>query len=100
MANFRNYNLNGRGKAMEYSFGTHGICARQIIIDVDEDSEIVNNVKFVGGCSGNTQGVAALVRGRKIDEVVGLLKGIDCNYKGTSCPDQLACALEQIKSEI
>ena len=85
---------------MQYEFGTHGICARQIIIDVDEDTETVNAVRFIGGCSGNTQGVAALVKGRKIDEVVSLLKGIDCNYKGTSCPDQLARALEQIKSEI
>ncbi len=85
---------------MEYRFGTQGICARQIIVDVDEDTETVNRVQFVGGCSGNTQGVAALVKGRKIDEVVGLLKGIDCNFKGTSCPDQLACALEQIQSEI
>ena len=85
---------------MEYRFGTHGICAREIIVDVDEDTETVNRVQFIGGCSGNTQGVAALVKGRKIDEVVSLLKGIDCNFKGTSCPDQLACALEQIKSEI
>ena len=85
---------------MQYKFGTQGICARQIIIDVDEDSETVNAVQFIGGCSGNTQGVAALVKGRKIDEVVSLLKGIDCNFKGTSCPDQLARALETIKSEI
>lgn len=85
---------------MQYKYGTQGICARQIIIDVDEDSEVVNGVQFVGGCSGNTQGVAALVKGRKIDEVVSLLKGIDCNFKGTSCPDQLARALEDIKSEI
>ncbi len=85
---------------MQYEFGTYGICARKIIVDVDEVSETVNSVQFIGGCSGNTQGVAALVKGRKIDEVVGLLKGIDCNYKGTSCPDQLARALEEIKSEI
>ncbi len=85
---------------MEYKYGTQGICARQIIIDVDEATETVNSVQFVGGCSGNTQGVAALVKGRKIDEVVGLLKGIDCNFKGTSCPDQLARALEDIQSEI
>lgn len=85
---------------MQYKYGTRGICARQIIIDVDEESETVNSVQFVGGCSGNTQGVAALVKGRKIDEVVSLLKGIDCNFKGTSCPDQLARALEDIKSEI
>ena len=85
---------------MQYKFGTHGICARQIIVDVDEVTETVNAVQFIGGCSGNTQGVAALVKGRKMDEVIGLLKGIDCNYKGTSCPDQLACALEAIKEEI
>ncbi len=85
---------------MTYEFGTYGICARKIIVDVNEDTETVNSVEFIGGCSGNTQGVAALVKGRKIDEVVDILKGIDCNFKGTSCPDQLARALEEIKSEI
>lgn len=85
---------------MEYQFATSGVCARQIIIDVDEETEIVNKVTFVGGCSGNTQGVAALVKGRKMSEVIDLLKGIDCNGKGTSCPDQLASALAYIQEEI
>ena len=53
----------------------------------------------MGGCHGNTQGIAALVKGRSIDEVISALKGIDCRMRGTSCPDQLAKALEQIKEE-
>ena len=56
---------------------------------------IVKNVKFTSGCNGNTQGVAALAKGRPVEEVVALLKGIDCRGKGTSCPDQLARALEE-----
>ena len=56
---------------------------------------IVRNVKFTGGCNGNTQGVSKLVVGRKADEVVALLKGTDCGGRGTSCPDQLAKAIEE-----
>ena len=82
---------------MEYSYKTRGTCSREIIIDVEDD--VVKSVKFVGGCHGNTQGVAKLVAGKKIDEVVSLLKGIDCNGRGTSCPDQLAKALEEIKNK-
>ena len=76
---------------MEYK--TRGTCSRLIKFDV-EDSK-VTNVQFVLGCNGNTQGVAALVEGMDIHEVIKRLKGIDCNGRGTSCPDQLAIALEQ-----
>ncbi len=81
---------------MEYSYKTKGTCSREIIIDVDGDT--VNNVRFVGGCSGNTQGIASLVKGMKIDDVIKKCKNIDCAGRGTSCPDQLARALESIKS--
>ena len=78
-----------------YQYKTHGTCSQQILIDVDGDT--IANVKFIGGCTGNTQGVARLARGRKIDEVIALCKGIQCRG-GTSCPDQLARALEQIQA--
>lgn len=74
-----------------FSYKTSGTCSREIIITVDGDT--VTEVKFVGGCSGNTQGVAALCRGMKIGEVIERLKGIKCGFKPTSCPDQLATAL-------
>ena len=76
---------------MEYT--TRGTCSRLIKFDVDGDK--VKDVQFVMGCHGNTQGVAKLVEGMDIHEVIKELKGIDCNGRGTSCPDQLAQALEQ-----
>lgn len=84
---------------MVYTYNTVGTCARQIRIDINDD-ETINAVEFFGGCNGNLQGISALVKGRSIDEVIDTLKGIDCNFKGTSCPDQLARALEQFKDEV
>lgn len=78
---------------MEIKYQPHGVCSRQIIIDVEDG--VVNSVKFVGGCSGNTQGVAALAKGMKVDDVIDRLEGIRCNSKPTSCPDQLAKALKE-----
>ena len=75
---------------MEYT--TRGTCSRLIKFDVDGDK--VKDVQFVMGCHGNTQGVAKLVEGMDIHEVIKRLKGIDCNGRGTSCPDQIAQALE------
>lgn len=77
-------------------FKTSGTCAQ--FIDIETENGIVTDVKFVGGCSGNTQGVARLVAGMKIDDVIAKLRGIRCGYRNTSCPDQLAQALEQIKN--
>ncbi|MCI7139942.1 TIGR03905 family TSCPD domain-containing protein [Alistipes sp.] len=74
-----------------------GTCSRQI--DIDIDGETILNVQFTGGCHGNTQGVAALVRGMRIDEVIARLDGIDCRGKGTSCPDQLARALKAAREK-
>ena len=85
---------------MVYKYKTSGVCSREITIDVNEETETINSVSFLGGCNGNLQGIAALVKGKKIDEVAGTLKGINCNFKGTSCPDQLARALEQISEEL
>lgn len=78
------------------SYNTRGTCSRQIEIEVDENN-IVENVTFVGGCSGNTQGVSALVKGMHLDEAIKRLSGIKCGLKPTSCPDQLAQALKQYK---
>lgn len=81
---------------MKYSYKTKGTCSREILIEVD-NTGVVRNVKFIGGCHGNTQGISKLVEGMKLDDVISKLKGIDCNGRGTSCPDQLAKALEKIK---
>ena len=78
------------------TYNTRGTCSRNINITVEND--IVTEVSFVGGCSGNTQGVASLAVGMHIDDVIAKLKGIKCGFKPTSCPDQLACALETIKN--
>lgn len=77
------------------NYKTHGICSREIVIEVDGD--IVKSVRFVGGCHGNTQGISSLVVGMKVDDVIERLNGIDCNGKGTSCPAQLAEALKSAK---
>ncbi len=70
-----------------------GVCSRLIEVELTPDG-VVERVEFTGGCAGNTQGVAALAVGRPVAEVVALLRGIDCRGKGTSCPDQLARAIE------
>lgn len=79
---------------LEHKYRTKGTCSREIIVNVDGD--VVKDVKFVGGCSGNTQGIASLVSGMKVSDVIKKCKGIDCAGRGTSCPDQLAKALEEI----
>ena len=77
------------------TYMTRGTCSRQILFDVTEDN-LVKNVKFIGGCSGNLQAVARLVDGKNIDEVISTLKGIKCR-SNTSCGDQLAIALSEYK---
>lgn len=77
---------------MQYKFTPQGVCSMGITFDMEND--IVTNVKFLGGCAGNTQGVARLCEGRDANELVEILKGIRCGYKETSCPDQLARAIE------
>lgn len=78
-----------------YTYKTTGTCSKAIELVVDGDT--IKSVKFVGGCPGNTQGVAALATGMKIDDAISRLKGIKCGFKPTSCPDQLALALESAK---
>lgn len=80
---------------MEYTYETHGTCSRKMIIEVEDD--IIKKLTIIGGCAGNTKGISVLVEGMKIDDVIKKLKGIPCGIRGTSCPDQLARALEEIK---
>lgn len=78
------------------SYNTKGVCSRKI--DIEIEGNIVKEVKYTGGCSGNTQGVAALVAGMTVEEAITRLSGIRCGFKNTSCPDQLAEALKEYKA--
>ncbi|MCI9000764.1 MAG: TIGR03905 family TSCPD domain-containing protein [Clostridia bacterium] len=82
---------------MEYTYQTSGTCSQEMIIQVEGD--IIKKVTIIGGCKGNTAGISKLVEGMKIDEVIKKLKGTPCGTRGTSCPDQLAKALEEIKDK-
>lgn len=78
---------------MKKVYKTSGVCSRSIEFEIENG--IVRNVKFNGGCAGNTQGIAALVEGMKAEDVIARCKNIKCGFKGTSCPDQLAKAIEE-----
>ena len=84
---------------MTYTYTPRGVCSRKITVELS-DSGVVENVSFQGGCNGNTQGVAALVKGMKAEEAISRMTGIDCNGRGTSCPDQLAEALTEALEEL
>ena len=81
---------------MEFTYTTNGVCSRQITIDIADDGT-VNNVTFFGGCNGNLNGIATLVKGMQVDEVIERLENIKCGFKSTSCPAQLAQALINYK---
>ena len=82
---------------MTFEYRARGVCAQGIRFEVEDN--IVTKVDFIGGCSGNTQGVARLAEGMTVDMVIEKLRGIHCGRKPTSCPDQLALALQQMKEE-
>jgi len=82
---------------MMYRYTTKGVCSRAIEIEIEDG--IVTFVRFEGGCNGNGKGVAALAMGRPIDDVIKAVRGITCGMKSTSCPDQLAQALEEIRAQ-
>ena len=84
-------------KVAKIRYQTRGVCSRAINVEVEDG--IVKSVEFEGGCSGNTQGVARLVEGMEIDIAIAKLEGITCGFKSTSCPDQLAKALEKLQEE-
>ena len=83
---------------MEYRYMPEGVCSKEMIFDIENN--IVKSLKIVGGCPGNTIGVAKLIENKNIDEIIKLLDGIQCGYKGTSCPDQIAMALKEYKKSI
>ena len=80
---------------MEYRYTPQGVCSMQMIFEIDNG--IIQNLKIIGGCPGNTVGVSRLVEGRTVDEVIEMLKGIPCGKRQTSCPDQVAKALNEYK---
>lgn len=82
---------------MTYKYNPRGTCSRQIEFELENDT--VKNVSFFGGCNGNLKGISALVEGKPAEEVIKTLKGIKCGFKSTSCPDQLAKALEEALNE-
>lgn len=82
---------------MHITYKTQETCSKEINFDIENNK--IHNVSFTGGCNGNLKGISALVENKDKDEVIKILKGIKCNYKDTSCPDQLAKALESIKTE-
>ena len=81
---------------MDYSYKTKGTCSREITFSVEDGK--VKNVQFFGGCNGNLKGIAALVEGCDIDDVIARIEGTTCGMKQTSCPDQLAQALKEAKN--
>ena len=79
---------------MKTAYNTSGTCSKQIFVEINNG--LVTDVSFVGGCDGNLQGISKLVIGMKTDEVIRRLEGIDCDSRGTSCPDQLAKAIKEM----
>ena len=82
---------------MHKTYRTQGTCSVQIDFDVEDNK--IHNVEFIGGCNGNLKGISALVEGQDVDTVKDKLKGIKCGMKNTSCPDQLAKALEEVSNK-
>ena len=82
---------------MTYSFCPQGVCSLQMDIDVEDG--VIRSVEVLGGCSGNLQGISRLLAGMDIDKAIGLLEGVRCGFKPTSCPDQIAQALKAYKAE-
>lgn len=82
---------------MTHTYRTKGTCSTLISFDIDDG--IVSNIKFTGGCNGNLKGIAMLAEGMKAEDVINKVKGIRCGFKSTSCPDQLAAAIENALKE-
>lgn len=81
---------------MQYEYTTKGTCSQRILFEINDGK--VENVQFVGGCNGNLQGISKLVEGMNVDAVIQRIEGIQCGFKPTSCPDQLAKALKEAKN--
>ncbi len=83
---------------MTYVFQPSGVCPSEITIEIDDNNSI-QSVNAIGGCSGNLQGISALINGMSVAESIKRLKGIKCSFKSTSCPDQIASALEKLQEK-
>ena len=81
---------------MQYEHQNKGTCSRSVLFDIEDGK--VKNVQYIGGCNGNLKGIGALVEGMEVDEAIRRLEGIQCGMKATSCPDQLAQALKEVKA--
>lgn len=84
---------------MTHTYIPHGVCSRQMNVELDENG-VITNCEIIGGCAGNTTGICELVKGMNAEEAIRRMKGIDCRGRGTSCPDQLANALEETLEKI
>lgn len=82
---------------MTFNYTPHGVCSRKMTFEIENG--IVKDLQIVGGCNGNLKGIAKLVTGLSVEEVISRLSGIDCSGRGTSCPDQIAQALEKFAAE-
>lgn len=83
---------------MQFEYRTKGTCSQQIIFEIEDGK--VHNVQFIGGCNGNLKGICSLIEGMEVDEIISRVDGIHCGMKETSCPDQLAQALKNAKSQL
>lgn len=83
---------------MKFEYKTRGVCSQAMQFEIEDN--VLKHLNVIGGCNGNLQGIASLVQGMDVDEVIRRLKGIRCGYKDTSCPDQLATALEIAKEKM
>ena len=82
---------------MKFTYTPRNVCSRRF--DFDIENGVIEDVKISGGCNGNLKGISALIKGMSVSDVIDRLKGTDCNGRGTSCPDQIARALEQFSTE-
>lgn len=80
---------------MTYEFTPRGVCSQRMLLTIEND--VLVDLKVIGGCSGNLQGISSLVKGMKVDDIIARLEGIHCGPRPTSCPDQLARALKAYK---
>ena len=84
---------------MVFEYNNRGVCSRKTVIDIDENG-IINDISIVGGCNGNTRGIMVLLKGMNAHDAIEKLRGINCNGRGTSCPDQVAQALSEALKKI
>lgn len=85
---------------MQMKYSNKGVCSTQTILDVDDNTHIINSCEIVGGCMGNTQGISSLLIGMKAEDAIERMKGIKCGFRSTSCPDQISKALTEALAQL